>query len=111
MDHRIKEILAKVEQEIERPLTIPELAATVNLSVSHFQHLFKKEVQICAVKYINNLRLEKARQLLENTHLSIKEIRRLVGATSEAHFIDAFKRKFGQTPKHYRDFFQNRRNG
>lgn len=111
MDYRIKEILEKIDADISRPLTTPILAAFINVSVSHFQHLFKKEVRVCAVKYINNLRLEKARRLLENTHLRIKEIRFKVGAPNEAHFLQDFKRKFGVTPKNYRKNFHNSRNG
>ena len=106
MDHRIKEIIAKVDRHISEPLSIPELAASINMSVSYFQHLFKKEAQICAVKYIKNLKLEKARRLLETTHLSIKEIRFEVGVPNEAHFLSDFKRRFGKTPKNYRRNFR-----
>ncbi len=106
MDYRIKEILEKIESDISRPITIPDLAASINMSVSYFQHLFKKEAQICAVKYIKNLKLEKARRLLETTHLSIKEIRFEVGVPNEAHFLSDFKRRFGKTPKNYRRNFR-----
>jgi transcriptional regulator GlxA family with amidase domain len=111
MDYRIKEILVKIERDISHPLRIPNLAALINVSVSHFEHLFKKEVQICPVKYINNLRLEKARHLLETTNLRVQEIRVQVGAMNEAHFLHDFKQKYGATPKNYRKNFQNSRNG
>ena len=111
MDYRIKEIIAKVDNHISEPLTIPELAASVSVSVSHFQRLFKKELRICAVKYIRNRRLEKARELLETSHLRIKEIRVRVGATNEAHFMHGFKRKFGETPGNYRKNYLNDGNG
>jgi transcriptional regulator GlxA family with amidase domain len=110
MDYRIKEILVKIERDFSTPLKIPDLAASINVSVSHFEHLFKKEMQISAVKYINNLRLERARQLLETTHLRVQEIRVRVGAMNEAHFLHDFKQKFGATPKNYRKNFQNSRN-
>jgi two-component system, response regulator YesN len=102
MDYRIKEILAKVEQDFSRPLKVSLLAASINLSVSRFQHLFKKEVQISFIKYINNLRLEKARELLETTHFRVKGIRFAVGIKNEAHFLHNFREKFGATPKNYR---------
>lgn len=111
MDYRIKEIIAKVDKNISRPLTIPDLATSVNVSVSHFQRLFKKEMQICAVKYINNRRLEMSRELLETTYLRIKEIRVKVGASNEAHFLHDFKRKFGETPCNYRKMYLNDGNG
>lgn len=111
MDYRIKEILAEIEKDITKPLHISDLAASINVSVSYFQHLFKREVRICAVKYINNLRMEKARRLLETTHLCVKEIRVGVGASNEAHFLQDFKRKFGATPKNYRRNFHDNGNG
>ncbi len=111
MDYRIKEIIAKADQHLSEPLSIPELAASINLSVSHFQRLFKKELGTSPVKYINDRRLQKARQFLETTHLRVKEIRRQVGATSEAHFQRDFKRKFGETPGNYRKNYPNDGNG
>jgi transcriptional regulator GlxA family with amidase domain len=75
------------------------------LSVSHFQHLFKKEAGTGVVKYTNNLRLNEARRLLETTHLHIKEIRSKVGIKNESHFQHDFKEKFGDSPGDYRKKF------
>lgn len=111
MDYRIKETLAKVEKDNSRPLNIPDLAASINVSISHFRHLFKKHTQTSIIKYINNLRLQKARELLETTHLRVEEIRLKVGVTSEAHFTQDFKLKFGETPNNYRKNFRNNWNG
>lgn len=111
MDYRIKEILIKIEENISHPLTVQVLAESINVSVSHFQRLFKKEVHIGATKYINNLRLQKARELLETSHLRVKEIRLKVGVTNESHFINDFKRRFGETPNSYRVIFRNEKNG
>jgi transcriptional regulator GlxA family with amidase domain len=47
---------------------------------------------------------------LETSHLHVKEIRIKVGATHEAHFLEDFKRKFGETPNNYRNIYQNSRN-
>ncbi len=110
MDYRIKETLAKIEKGISQHISIQDLADSVNVSVPHFQHLFKKNVHISTSKYINDMRLQNARKLLETSHLRIKEIRLKVGATNEAHFIRDFKQKFGQTPTDYRRIFRNKDN-
>lgn len=107
MDYRIKEIIAKVDKDISYPFVIEELAASVNLSASRFQHLFKREIRIGVVKYINNLRLEKARFLLETTHLRVKEIRLRIGIDNESHFQHDFKKRFGKSPCEYRSCFLN----
>jgi len=111
MDHRIREILKQIENDVSQQFVIGDLAASVNLSVSRLQHLFKEEVETSIIKYVNNIRLQKARELLETSHLHVNEIRIKVGATSEAHFTKDFKQKFGRAPNNYRQIFQNSRNG
>jgi two-component system response regulator YesN len=111
VDHRIQQILRQIESDISQQFVIGDLAVSVNLSASRLQHLFKKEVETSIVKYVNNLRLEKARKLLETSYIQVKDIRIKVGATNESHFLEDFKRKFGQTPNNYRQIYQNSRNG
>lgn len=110
MDYRIKETLARIEKNISKPLKPCDLAESLNLSVSHFQHLFKKEVNVSVIKYINSLRLQKARELLETSYLRVKEIKLKVGITNNSHFLGDFKREFGETPNGYRKTFRNSRN-
>ncbi len=52
--------------------------------------------------YLHDLRLEKARELLETTFKNIDEIRREIGIRNESHFTRDFKKKFGLTPTNYR---------
>lgn len=111
MDYRIQQILKKIQSDITQQLVIGDLASSVNLSVSRLRHLFKKEVGVSLIKYINNLRLEKACRLLETSHLHVKDIRMRVGIKNESHFQSDFKQKFGRTPNNYRNIFQNSRNG
>jgi AraC family transcriptional regulator of arabinose operon len=110
MDYRIREILTKIERDISRPFLISELAASINLSTSRFQHLFKQETGESFTEYIKNLRLLKAKELLETTHLSVKEIKVKAGAVNDARFSCDFKQKFGETPAEYRQNYRNSRN-
>jgi transcriptional regulator GlxA family with amidase domain len=111
VDHRIQEILNRIENDISQQFVIGDLAMSVNLSTSRLQHLFKQELQTNIVKYINNLRLEKARELLETSHFHVKEIRMRIGVTNESHFQRDFKQKFGASPNNYRNIFRNSRIG
>lgn len=109
MDYRIREILIKIENNLAQNLKIEVLASESNLSLSGFQHLFKKETGKSFTKYTNELRLKKACELLENTNLRIKEIRFLVSPLDESGFFREFKREFGTTPSEYRANYREKR--
>ena len=79
-----------------------ELSQAVNLSPSRLHELFKYETGTSPVKYLKALRMEHARELLETSFLSVKEIRARVGEGDESNFTRAFKRAFGDTPSQYR---------
>jgi two-component system, response regulator YesN len=79
------------------------------LSVSRFQHLFKKEIGVSFTQYVKQQRLRKARKLLEATHLRIKEIRAQIGECNEKKFLQNFKKTYGVTPTEYRKNFHNNR--
>lgn len=82
-------------------LKIRDLAAAVNLSPGRLAHLFKSEVGISPQRYLNNIRLEKAKERLENGVLSCKEIAAEVGIRNVSRFCRSFKALYGTTPKEY----------
>lgn len=102
MDYRIEELLTRIEPNANRMPNIEETAGGLNVSVSHLEHLFKREVGISLAKYIKDLRFEKARELLETTYLNLEEILVKVGASDKSHFLRDFKKKFDSTPSEYR---------
>lgn len=102
MDHRVELIIALMKEDLRREFPPRELAQAVNLSVSRLQHLFKLETGVALVRYRHLLRLNKARDLLETSLLSIKEIRTNVGINERGHFSREFKCLYGLTPSQYR---------
>ena len=101
-DRRLLLVLMLVEENIQRQLVIRDLATAVNLSCGRLAHLFKSEVGISPQRYLNNIRMEKARELLENGVLSGKEIAAEVGIPNASRFCRSFKARYGVTPKEYR---------
>ena len=101
-DRRLLLVLMLVEDNIQRQLVIRDLATAVNLSSGRLAHLFKSEVGISPQRYLNNIRMEKARELLENGVLSGKEIAAEVGIPNPSRFCRSFKARYGVTPKEYR---------
>lgn len=104
MDRRIYHIIEELPEKLDYPWTIKTMAEEVEMSVSHFQRLFKEQIGIAPMIYLKDLRLEKARELLEDetNFLQIQEIRNKVGMPHESHFTRDFKKKFGLTPTEYR---------
>jgi transcriptional regulator GlxA family with amidase domain len=105
MDPRIQIIIKLLKDDLPGKLSPAELALTVNLSPSRLFYLFKKETGISLAQYRRNLRMEKAKELLETTFVSVKEILTLVGMTDRSHFERDFKRLHGMTPTKYRKQF------
>jgi len=102
MDQRVRVVIALMQKDLRRGLTLDEIAASVNLSRSYFCHLFKAETGGTPAKYLKWLRMQKAKELLETTVLSVKQIMAMVGVKDESHFVRDFEMSCGLTPARYR---------
>ena len=101
-DRRMLIVLMLVEDSARRQLLMGDIARAVNLSPGRLAHLFKSEMGVSPQRYINSLRLEMARECLENGVLSVKEIASEVGIPNVSRFCRSFKARYGTTPKEYR---------
>ena len=101
-DRRLLLVLMLIEDNVRRQLAIRDLAEAVNLSPSRLAHLFKSEVGVSPQRYLNNIRLEKAKECLESGMLSVKEVAAEVGFPNVSCFCRTFKARNGTTPKEYR---------
>lgn len=98
----IKTILDYIDENYMHPITIDELAETVNLSKHYFMRFFKKYMGMTCIEYINDYRLNIAANHLVNTGMQITEIAEKIGITNLSYFNRIFKKKFDMTPKEYR---------
>src|SRR5437867_1241558 len=98
MDGRIFHIKTKLSQDLGRHWTVSDMAGMVGLSVSRLHKLFRIEIGHSPIAFLHELRLEKARKLLEVTFLQIKQVGYKTGLTNDSHLTRDFKRKFGITP-------------
>ena len=105
MDMRVQNVLALMRRDLRARLTLNDMARAVNLTSFHFCHLFKAETGRSPAKYLKTMRLERARELLETTFLSVKEIRALVGLNDESHFARDFRTTYGVTPQQHREHY------
>ena len=83
-------------------LSIPYLADMLHISYHYFCHIFKQENLVSPQKYLTKYRLNKALQLLKNSHLSIEDIYVAVGFKNKQAFIKECKEETGLRPFAYR---------
>jgi len=91
-----------LRDNLERPLRVDELAAQVQLSVSHFCRAFKESFGTTPHMYIVRLRLELAQQLMLTTEDPLSQIALACGLADQAHFSRLFRRGVGETPSAWR---------
>jgi AraC-type DNA-binding domain-containing proteins len=82
-------------------LCFNQIAAMLKIYPRRLARIFKETEQVSIPEYINNVRLEKASELLEKTGFSVYEIIEKVGIENETYFYSIFKKKYGTTPKDY----------
>ena len=102
MDPRIARTVAGIEHDLSRRVTLPALAASVNLSPSRFALLFQQEVGMSPGRYVRTRRLDRARILLETTALSVREVMTSVAITDAGRFARDFRTHFGMRPLEWR---------
>ena len=107
MDHRVKRVIVLMEEYLQRGWSASRFAQFVNISPSRLHQLFKDETGLPPAKYLHSLRLQQARQILETSYLSVKEVMAKIGVRDESHFVRDFKKVYGLTPARYRDQFMN----
>ena len=88
-------------------LSVEELAKSVYMAPSYLSHVFKKETGQNISKFIKNCRMEKAREMLENTHHKIVDISNAVGYPNVSYFCQSFRESFGISPQKYRSQGKN----
>lgn len=103
---KLSEILniakAYIDNNYQKELTLSQVAKYIYLSDSYFAHSFKNKFEISPKSYILKVRIENAKELLENTDNKISDIALSVGFSSQQRFNDIFKKQVGITPLKHR---------
>jgi AraC family transcriptional regulator len=99
-------VITYIHQHIYEPLTLSQLAAYVAYSPYYFSRMFKKKTGLSPLYYVSALRLQKAKDLLLNTDLGIRDIGLEIGQQSLGTFTTRFTEKVGMTPAGFRNAMQ-----
>lgn len=102
MDQRVQSVIIFIKDNLHQDLSLENLALFINLSRWRLSHLFKEDMSVSLAQYVKSLRLQEARQLLQSSSLSVKEVMTRVGLRDRSHFERDFKKVFGLTPAQYK---------
>ena len=107
-DSSIARIQEFIGEHFKEDLTIDDIAKRGGMSVRNFSRRFKNATGESFSNYIQKLRIETAKRLLESAEFSASEVMYRVGYSDERSFRRLFKRHTGLSPKHYRTKFKIR---
>jgi len=98
----IQEIEAFLRENYDKDFTLQEIADRFFLSREYISRKFKHQYNETITNYMTTIRIDKAKELLENPHLKVYEISFKVGYQNEKYFSKVFKKVVGMTPNEYR---------
>jgi AraC family transcriptional regulator len=95
-------VIEHIQQNLDKDLTLAELAAVVYMSPYHFARLFKGSTGLPPHRFVVRQRIARASAFLATRELSIAQISQMVGFRTPSHFTTVFRRVRGITPRGYR---------
>lgn len=100
---RLKAAIDFIHDEYTKEnISIPKLAALCKMSPSMFRLTFTNTMGLAPIKYINNLKISHAKELLSAEDCSVAEASELSGFHDESYFSRAFKKHTGVSPSEYK---------
>lgn len=105
-DTRVQEVLNWIRDHYNQDISLDDVAEQMGLSATYASKQIKAYTGTNVVNYINNLRIEHAKELLAGTKMSSNEIGAYVGFRYSQSFIRTFRKVVGMTPGNYRSLHQ-----
>ena len=98
----LKQALEIIEEDVDGDLSLGSLAESLQVSTTRLSAGFRAATGVPVHKYVLNRRVNRARDLLETTDMTLSEISYAVGFSSQSHMTQAFRARLGVTPGLYR---------
>ncbi len=102
LQRRIREVQTFLAANLDRDVDLQTIAREASLSPYYFTRQFTAYVGVPPYRYLIGLRIERARQLLRETELTVTQICHRVGFNSLSHFTTTFRQHTGVSPSAYR---------
>lgn len=100
-NNRIAYVINYIRKNLDKPLSIRELSNKAYMSESHFHRVFKNELGISPVDFINSERIKLATRLLADPKITVKEVYMRCGFDSRSYFNRMFRKKQQLSPTQY----------
>ena len=91
-----------IQSHLNEKISLKDVADLLHLNASYFSRLFKKETGESFIEFVTRMKMEKAKELLDNSTRSVEQIAIEVGFDSKSYFFKTFKKQFGMSPKAYK---------
>lgn len=92
-----------IEAQFSKDISLDDVSREVDISPYYFSKVFKDETGVNFIEYLTNLRIERAKDLLRNSDMSIKQICSEAGYSDPNYFSRIFRKTVGVTPTEYKD--------
>jgi AraC family transcriptional regulator len=97
--HRLKQVLAFIEDQIAEDLSLEQIAAVAGVSTSHVKTLFRTAMGVPVHQYVIQRRVERAKMLLMQDGMSMAEVAAAAGFAHQSHLARHMRRLMGVSPK------------
>lgn len=102
MHEKTDRILSYLHTSYAKKITSSDIEDQFSMNFDYLNRIFKRRTQRTIFAYLNNIRLEQAKQLLLTTHLPVREIASRTGFSDEYYFSRVFKKEVSVSPARYR---------
>jgi len=99
---KIERLLQRIQENTAKWWTVSEMAEYCNISENYLRTLFRRHTGLAPKEYIDNLKMNRAVEMLNNPQIKIYEIAERLGYVDNYHFIRRFTKILGQSPGKYR---------
>lgn len=97
----IRRALEFMSQPLDTRISLSDVAAASGISRFHLSRIFKKQLGVSPIAYLERVRIERAMDLIQRDEMSLAEVAQTVGFADQSHFTRRFKHYVGQTPGAY----------
>lgn len=101
-EHSVSLMVRFIQEHLHHKITLQMIAQTIGLSEIHASRIFKKETGQSVIAYVNEMKMQKAEELLHDHALKIKEVSRMIGIEDQLYFNKIFKKYYHMSPRDYR---------